>query len=109
MMKMKTEIHNSSFLISPTMHHFPLSGQSGSRGVSIKITLKYKIWNMKFDNSINYTTLQTRSMLFLKKMNEKVKKRTRMQIPPGGMGNGLERAYSKIIFIKNGYNIREII
>ena len=31
----------------PTMNLFPLSGQLGSRGVSIMITLKYKIWNMK--------------------------------------------------------------
>ena len=38
---------NSSFLISPTTNLFPLSGHLGSRGVSIKITLKYKIWNMK--------------------------------------------------------------
>ena len=43
----KKQIHNSSFLISPTTNLFPLSGHSGSRGVSIKITLKYKIWNMK--------------------------------------------------------------
>ena len=41
------QIHNSSFLISPTTNLFPLSGQSGSRGVSITINLKYKIWNMK--------------------------------------------------------------
>ena len=70
------------------------------------ITLKYKIWNMKFDNAINYTTLHIISMLVLKKMNEKEKKRTRTQTPPWGMGNGLEKAYSKIIFIKSGYNIR---
>ena len=35
------------FLISPTTHLFPLAGQSGSRGVSIKITLKPQIWNME--------------------------------------------------------------
>ena len=46
LMKKKTKIHNVGFLISPTTHLFPLSGQSGSRGVSIMITLKYKIWNM---------------------------------------------------------------
>ena len=34
---------------------------------------------------------------------------TPTQIPPGGMGNGLERAYSKIIFITIGYNIRNLI
>ena len=47
LMKKKTHIHNSDFLIGPTMHLFPLSGQSGSHGVSIKITLQYKIWNME--------------------------------------------------------------
>ena len=46
MIEKKTDTH-SSFLISPTTNLFPLSGQSGSRGVSIKITLKYKLWNMK--------------------------------------------------------------
>ena len=35
----KTKIHNAGSLISPTMHLFPLLGQSGSRGVSIKFTL----------------------------------------------------------------------
>ena len=43
----KTQIHNSDFLISPTTHLFPLSGQSRSREVCIKITLKSQIWNMK--------------------------------------------------------------
>ena len=28
---------------------------------------------------------------------------------PKGMGNGLERAYSKNFFINSGYNIRELI
>ena len=35
-----TQIHNFGFLISPTTHLFPLSGQSGSHGVSIKITFE---------------------------------------------------------------------
>ena len=61
------------------------------------------------DNELKYTTLQIRATLDLKKMNEKAKKRTQMQIPPGGMGNGLERAYSKIIFISSGYNISKLI
>ena len=47
LMKKKTKIHNAGFLISPTTHLFPLSGQSRSCGVSIKITLKYQIWNME--------------------------------------------------------------
>ena len=51
------------------------------------------------DNELKYTTLQIRATLDLRKMNEKAKKRTRTQIPLGGMGNGLERAYSKNIFI----------
>ena len=36
----KKQIHNSSFLISPTTNLFPLSSQSRNRGVSIMITLK---------------------------------------------------------------------
>ena len=40
LMKKKTKIHNADFLISPTTHLFPLEGQSGSHGVSIKINLK---------------------------------------------------------------------
>ena len=36
----ESKIHHADFLISPTTHLFPLAGQSGSRGVSIKINLK---------------------------------------------------------------------
>ena len=32
-----------------------------------------------------------------------------VRIPPGGMGNGLERAYSENFFIVSGYNIIKII
>ena len=31
------------------------------------------------------------------------------QIPPGGMGSGLERVYSKWFFIIKGYNISKLI
>ena len=55
-------MRNSSFLISPTTNLFPLSGQSGNRGVSIMITLKKKV-EYKINNKIKYTTLQIRSML----------------------------------------------
>ena len=41
------KIHNSYFLINPTTNLFPLSGQSGNRGVSIMITLKCEIWSME--------------------------------------------------------------
>ena len=101
MMKRKTQIHNSGFLISPTMHLFPLSGQSGSRGVSIKITLKYQIWYMTLimNQIIIPCILELR---YFEKIWTKSKKLTPTQIPPGGMGNGLERAYSKNIFIKSG-------
>ena len=44
-MKMESGIHNTSFLISPTTHLFPLAGQSGSRGVSSMINFELKIWN----------------------------------------------------------------
>ena len=53
---------------------------------------------MEYDvnNELNYTILHIRSILVLKKRNkQKATKMTPTQIPPGGMGNGLERAYSK--------------
>ena len=62
-MKKKTTIHNAGFLISPTMHLFPLAGQSGSRGVSIKITLKPLDMEYGNDFKSKYTTLQIRTML----------------------------------------------
>ena len=40
------QLHKYGFLINPTTNLFPLSGQSGNRGVSIMITLKCKIWSM---------------------------------------------------------------
>ena len=40
LMKKESKIHNASFLISPTMHLFPLAGQSGSPGVSTMITFE---------------------------------------------------------------------
>ena len=43
----RKQIHSSSFLINPTTNLFPLSGQSGNRGISITITLKCKIWSME--------------------------------------------------------------
>ena len=54
---MESEIHNTDFLISPTTHLFPLAGQSGSCGVSIKINLKPL--DMEYDNDYNskYTDL----------------------------------------------------
>ena len=45
LMKKESNIHNVDFLISSTMHLFPLAGQSGSRGVSSMITFELKIWN----------------------------------------------------------------
>ena len=47
MIEKRKQIHSSSFLINPTTNLFPLSGQSGNRGVSITITLKCKIWSME--------------------------------------------------------------
>ena len=61
------QIHNFSFLINPTTNIFPLSGQSGNRGVSIMITLKCTIWNTELIKKIKYTTLQIRSILVKKK------------------------------------------
>ena len=47
------QIHNSSFLISPTTNLFPLSGQLGNRGVSIMITLKKQKVEYEINNKIN--------------------------------------------------------
>ena len=49
-------------------------------------------------NKIKYTTLQIRSILLKGNKQTKTKKAP-TRIPPGGMGNGLERAYSKDDFI----------
>ena len=50
------------------------------------------------DMKSNYTTLQINTTLDWKKMNEK-QKMTWTQIPLGGMGNGLQRAYSKLFLL----------
>ena len=50
---MESEIHNTNFLISPTMHLFPLVGQSGSHGVSSMINFELKIWNNDNDFKSN--------------------------------------------------------
>ena len=60
---MESEIHNTGFLISPTTHLFPLSGQLGSRGVSIKITFEISNMEHEIDNELKYTTLQIRATL----------------------------------------------
>ena len=63
-MKNESNIHNADFLISPTTHLFPLAGQSGSRGVSIKITLKPLDMEYGNDYKSKYTTLQIRTTLY---------------------------------------------
>ena len=112
MMKRKTQIHNSGFLISPTTHLFPLSGQSRSRGVNIKNQDYFEISNMEYeiDNKSNYTTLHIRTTLVCKKKERKAKKETRTQIPPGGMVNRIERAYSKgpFLFISSDLKYQKI-
>ena len=50
------------------------------------------------NNKIKYTTLQIISIL-LKGNKQKKTKKAPTRIPPRGMGNGLERAYSKDDFI----------
>ena len=50
------------------------------------------------NNNIKYTTLQIRSIL-VKGNKQRMMKMALTRIPPGGMGNGLERAYSKDDFI----------
>ena len=52
------------------------------------------------NNKIKYTTLQVRSILVKKKYKQKERRKMApTRIPPGGMGNGLERANSKSDFI----------
>ena len=76
------------------MHLFPLAGQSGSRGVSSIINFKIKIWN----NEKLYQSIQSyMSVLNQSRIKGKRQKVERTQIPPRGMGRGLERAYSKKI------------
>ena len=63
LMKNESNIYNAGFLISPTTHLFPLAGQSGSHGVSMKITLKPLDMECGNDYKSNYTTLQIRTTL----------------------------------------------
>ena len=55
---------------------------------------------MEYGNDFKskYTTLHISTTLYWKKMNEK-QKMTWTQIPPRGMGNGLERAYSELFLL----------
>ena len=55
---------------------------------------------MEYGNNFKskYTTLKISTTLDWKNMNEKQKMK-RTQIPPGGIGNGLERAYSKLFLL----------
>ena len=62
------------------------------------ITLKKPKVEYEINNKIKYTTLQIRSILVKGNKHKKTKKAP-TRIPPGGMGNGLERAYSKDDFI----------
>ena len=83
-------IHN--FLIKLPRTFLHLSAQKEARGVSIKVTLKKIEMEYGIDFMSKYTTLQINATLDYKRWT-KSKKKTRTQIPPGGMGNGLERAY----------------
>ena len=73
-------------------------GSKEARGVSIKVTLKPIEMEYRIDFKSKYATLQINTTLDWKKMNEK-QKMTWTQIPLGGMGNGLERAYSKLFLL----------
>ena len=89
---------NHNFLIRLPRTFLHLSVQKEDRGVSIKVTLKPIEMEYGNDFKSKYTTLQISTTLDWKKMNEK-QKMTQTQIPPGGMGNGLERAYSKLFIL----------
>ena len=89
---------NHNFLIKLPWTFLHLSAQKEACGVSIKVTLILIEMEYGIDFKSKYTTLQINATLDWKKMNKK-QKMTRRQIPLGGMGNGLERAYSKNDFI----------
>ena len=61
------------------------------------------------DYKSKYTTLHIRATLVSKDMN-KNKKLTPIEIPPGGMVNRLERAYSKgpLLFISSDLQYQQI-
>ena len=63
----------------------------------------------EIDNEIKYTTLQIRSMLVWTEMSKKQQKWLRRKSPQGGWGMGSKEPIQKIIFIKSGYNIVEMI
>ena len=90
----RKHIHNSSFLISPTTNLFPLSGQSGNRGVSIMITLKKKV-EYEINNKIKYTTLQIRSILVKKKKWEESDEKDTDANPPRGDGEWARKSLFK--------------
>ena len=74
------------------MHLFPLSGNSGSRGVSICITLnQIKIYCKSIDQSLPLCKKET------KLKREKIMSIGTDLDPPGEMGSGLRRAYSNIL------------
>ena len=70
----------TDYLISPTMHLFPLSGQLGSRGVSSMITLNLWIFKVYNVNS-KYTMLQYKTK---QEKREKVQKSQNEESPLGG-------------------------
>ena len=91
---MELEIHNTGFINSPTTHLFPLAGQLGSRGVSSMINFEK---NGIMQNIIKVYNPACQYYTRTKK-REKCKKMKRTRIPPWGMVNRLERAYSKRFF-----------
>ena len=95
-MKMESEIHNTSFLISPTMHLFPLVGQWGSRGVSSMINFELKIWN----NAKYYQIIQSNmSILNQNRKKGKMQKSEMDADPPRGDGEQARKSlFEKIFF-----------
>ena len=53
----------------------------------------------EINNEINYTTLQIRSMLDLRKMNKKAKKGHGRKSPQGGWGMGSKEPIQKIFLL----------
>ena len=106
-MKIEAKSHTNGFLINPTTILFHLSVQSGIRGVSISITLISKYGIMTNMIKVYNPAWQDWARA---KNGKKCKKVKRTKIPPGELGSGLERAYSKWFFIIiKGYNIRKLI
>ena len=106
-MKMESEIQNNGFLISPTMHLFPLASQLGSRGVSSIISFELKIWN----NEKYHQSIQSYMSILNQNRKKGKMQKSETDVNPS-WGDG-ERARKSLVkkrfhFIIIGYNISKL-